>query len=97
MRNKKNREKIKTLLDKLKKSGDLSKISTDVNMAKILADDARAFAEAQGLLNRLDKDRARFSGRISAQDPEAIAKGIKGARALAFVIFILTVVMVATQ
>ena len=97
MRNKKNREKIKTLLDKLKKSGDLSKISTDINMGKILADDARAFAEAQGLLNRLDKDRMRFSGRITAQDPEAIAKGIKGARALAFVIFVLTVVMIATQ
>ncbi|UTW56463.1 hypothetical protein [Kordiimonas sp. SCSIO 12610] len=97
MKNQKNKERLKSLLEKLKKGGDLSKISSDINISKMLADDARAFANARGLLAKLEKDRFRLSGRISAKDPEALEKGVKGARTLAFIIFTLTIVLVTMQ
>jgi hypothetical protein len=97
MKNQKNREKLQSALNKLKTSGDIAKISSDVNFNKILADDARAFSGARNMLNKLERDRVRFSGRITAQDPEAIEKGIKGARTLAFVIFLLTVTLIVLK
>lgn len=97
MRNKKNRDKLKHLLDKLKKTGDLSKVSSEVNLNQVLADDARAFASARSLFSKLDTDKIRLSGRILPQDPEAVEKGIKGARTIAFVIFLSALVLIGTQ
>ena len=85
LKNKKSRDRVQSQLDKLRKGGDLSKLSNEMNLTKITADDAREFSKARGLLAKIDKERVRLSKPILPTDYEAIEKGIKGARAVAFV------------
>ena len=87
IKNKKRRETVQTALDKLKKSGDITKIMTDVNMAQVQALDAREFSQACNTVAKLEKERNKLSRKILPTDPEARNKGSRGARIVAFAAF----------
>ncbi|MFC3053084.1 hypothetical protein [Kordiimonas pumila] len=87
IKNKKRREQVQVLLDKVKKEGDITKLITDVNLTQIQALDAREFSQACNAVVKLEKERARLSKKISPRDPEARQKGYRGARVVAFVAF----------
>lgn len=89
IKNKKRRETVQTALDKLKKSGDITKVMTDVNMAQVQALDSREFSQACNMVNKLEKERVKYSRKILPTDPEAKKKGFRGARIVAFAAFAL--------
>ncbi len=84
LRNKKRRERVQLLLDKVKKGGDISKLTTEVNMVRIQAEDAREFSQARTVVGKLDKERAMLSRKILPTDNDARAKGLRGSRWVAF-------------
>lgn len=89
IKNKKRREVVQAALDRLKKSGDITKVMTDVNMAQVQALDAREFSQACNALAKLEKERGRLTRKILPTDPEAKKKGFRGARIVAFAAFAL--------
>lgn len=89
IKNRKRREIVQTALDKLKKSGDITKIMTDVNMAQVQALDAREFSQARHLVSKLEKERVKLSRKVLPTDPEAKRRGFRGARIIAFLAFTL--------
>ena len=93
LKNKKRREQVQNVLDKLKKGGDISKLSTDVNMVKIQALDEREFSQASNLVSRLDREKAKLSKKITPTDPEARKKGYFAAVVVSFAMFVLVSVL----
>lgn len=87
LKNKKRREQVQGALDKLKKGGDISKLVTEVNMTKLQALDAREFSQARTLVIKLDREKAKLSGKITPNDPEARKKGFFAAAVMALVMF----------
>ncbi|WP_191252044.1 hypothetical protein [Kordiimonas sediminis] len=85
LKDKKKREEVSNLLDKAKKSGDLSKVSSSVNLLQIQAEDRREFAAAVSEMAFIERERKRLTRKIVFQDPEAQLKGLKGARNLSAV------------
>lgn len=88
LRNKKRRERVAALLEKVKKGGDIHKLTTEVNLTRIQLEDAREFAQARNAIIKLDREKARLSKKILPTDNEARAKGLRGSRWLAFVIML---------
>ncbi|MEX0298464.1 MAG: hypothetical protein AB3N28_05300 [Kordiimonas sp.] len=89
IKNKKRREVVQAALDKLKKGGDITKVMTDVNMARVQALDSREFSQACNTVAKLEKERGKLSRKILPTDPEARKKGSRGARIVAFAAFAL--------
>ncbi|MCJ9427595.1 hypothetical protein [Kordiimonas marina] len=89
LKNKKRRETVQQQLDKIKKGGDITRLTSDVNMLQVQAEDAREFGQARNLIHRIERERARLNRKILPTDPEARLKGIKGSRTLAFVVMVL--------
>ncbi|WP_262694936.1 serine/threonine-protein kinase [Kordiimonas aquimaris] len=85
LKNKKRRERVQGLLEKGKKGGDITKLTSEVNMVRAQVEDAREFAQARTLIARLERERTKLSRKISPSDPDAQLKGMKGARLVAFV------------
>ena len=90
LKSKKRRESVEKMLEKAKKSGDIAQLTSAIDLAKIVNEDAREFAQARAELRRLDREKARLSRKITYMDPEAQYKGIKGARIAALVTLALT-------
>ena len=88
LKNKKRREKVTSGLDKLKKSGDLSKVSAEINLVSLSVQDAREFAQAKTSLLKIERERNRLSQRIQANDPEARVQGYRAARIIAGLVLI---------
>ncbi|WP_417450543.1 hypothetical protein [Kordiimonas sp.] len=84
LRNRKRRERVQQLLEKVKKGGDISKLTTEVNMTRLQAEDMREFSQARAAIIKLDKEKARFSRKIQPTDTSARAKGLRGSRVVAF-------------
>jgi len=84
LKNKKRREQVQTTLDKLKKSGDINKLCSEVNLSKVQALDAREFSQACNLITKLDREKTKLSKKIEPTDPEPRRKGYQGARIVAF-------------
>ncbi len=84
LKNRKRRERVNQLLDKVKKGGDISKLTSEVNMVRIQAEDAREFSQARNALMKLEKDRVLLSRKIQPTDPDARAAGLRGSRWVAF-------------
>ncbi len=93
LKNKKRREHVQAALEKLKKGGDISKLSTEINMSKVQALDAREFSQACNLVAKLDKEKARLSKKITPADAEARKKGFMGALMAAMVFFAMVSLM----
>jgi len=93
LKNKKRREQVQTALDKLKKGGDISKLSTDVNMTKVQALDAREFSQACNLVSKLDREKGKLSRKITPSDADARKKGFAGALIVAVTMFLLVSLM----
>lgn len=89
LKNKKRREQVQAALEKSKKGGDISRLSTEVNMIKVQAEDAREFAQAQTMINRLERERKKLLKKVLPNDPEARRAGLKGSRIVALIGFLL--------
>ncbi len=89
LRNRKRRERVQMLLDKIRKTGDVGKLTSEVNMMQIQAQDTRDFAQAKAAVTKLEKERMRLSRKILPTDVEARQKGIRGSRIVAFVIMVI--------
>ncbi len=93
LRNKKNREAVQTLLDKVKKGGDIAKLTSEVNLQKFQAQDTREFNAARTAVMRIDRERKRLSQKILPKDPIAMARGARGARTFALLCLVGTIVI----
>ncbi|TNE61873.1 MAG: hypothetical protein EP335_14390 [Alphaproteobacteria bacterium] len=89
LKNKKRRELVQTLLDKIKKGGDISKLGNEVNLLQVQSEDAREFASARTLLTRIERERVRLGRKVMPTDTEAQERGIKGSRTFAFVVMLI--------
>lgn len=85
LKNKKRRERVQALLEKGKKSGDITKITAEVNMVRVQVEDAREFSQARNMVLRLERERTKLTRKIAPSDPDAQLTGMKGARLVAFV------------
>lgn len=93
LKNRKRRDMVQGLLDRVKKGGDISKLTTEVNMVALAAEDARELSRARATLAKLDREKLRLSKKIAPTDPEALQKGYKAVRFVAMVIFGITLSM----
>lgn len=93
LKNKKRREQVQTALDKLKKGGEISKLSTDVNMTKVQALDAREFSQAVNLVSKLDREKLKLAKKVTPADTEARKKGFLGAVLVATAMFTLVSIL----
>jgi hypothetical protein len=84
LRNKRRRERVQQLLDRVKKGGDISKLTSEVNMVRIQAEDAREFAQARNAIQKLEKEKTFFSRKVLPTDADARSKGLRGGRWVAF-------------
>lgn len=89
IKNKKRRERVAALLEKVKKSGDVYKLTTELNISRIQVEDSREFAQARTAIMKLDREKARLSRKIQPGDPEARAKGLRGSRWVAFAVMVM--------
>jgi hypothetical protein len=89
LKNKKRRERIQAILAKGKKSGDISKLTADVNMIKAQAEDAREFSRARAQVMRLERERNTLSRKVLPSDPLPRARGMMGSRIVAFASLVL--------
>ena len=87
LKNKKRREAVQNTLEKLKKTGDIAKLITELNMTKLQALDAREFLQASNLVSRLDREKKKLTGKILPTDRNARLKGYKGATTVALLSF----------
>lgn len=85
IKNKKRREMVQAALEKGKKGGDIAKLMSEVNMIKVQAEDAREFAQARTLVQRLDRERAKLLKKVQPTDPDARKAGLRGSRLVALV------------
>ena len=83
------REKVQSLLDKAKKGGDISRLVSEINLERIQLEDERQFGVARTTIMRLDRERGRLMRKVTPQDPEALQKGYRAARLVAFATFLL--------
>ena len=83
IRNRKRREQVQAALDKSKKGGDISKLSGEVNMIKVQAEDAREFAQARTMIARLERERRKLVKKVLPNDPNARSVGLRGSRVVA--------------
>lgn len=86
LKNKKRREKAMTALESLKKVGDISKLSTDLNLLALTVQDKREFSRAKTILFKLEREKARLMGKILPTDIDSVMYGYRGARILAILI-----------
>lgn len=93
LKNKKRRERVLALLDKGKKGGDIARLTSEVNMIKAQAEDAREFAQARTQVMRLERERNKLSKKVLPTDPQARANGMKGSRIVAFAALILVLLL----
>ena len=93
LRNVKRREKVKSLLDKVKKAGNISRLTAEVNLVKIQQQDAREFAAARRQLLLLDQERAHLDRKITYRDPTAILKGYRASAVVAALACLLSLAM----
>lgn len=93
LKNKKSRDVVSGLLDKVKKGGDLSRLTSEVNMEKIQMMDTREFNAARNALLKIDKEKHRLSRKISPNDPEAQLRGLQAARTFAILGLVGTVMV----
>lgn len=84
LKNKKRRERVTALLEKVKKGGDIHKLTTELNISRIQVEDAREFSQARTAVQKLDRERAKLSRKILPTDVDARAKGLSWGRWLAF-------------
>lgn len=96
LKNKKRKEKVKQLLDNMKKGGDVTKLITKVDLGKILAIDKRDFSRARATYFGLERQKKIFSHKYSAKDFKSKLTGYKVVRNLGFLIFVGTVVLNVT-
>lgn len=93
LKNKKRRERVTALLDKIKKGGEISKLATDVNLTKVQMEDAREFAQARNVLVKLDREKVKLSRKVLPTDAEARRTGLRGSRVIAFAVALIIGVM----
>jgi hypothetical protein len=86
LRNKKRRERVSQLLEKIKKSGEISKLTSDINLSKLQVEDSREFAQARTAVMRLDREKAKLNRKVLPTDLEARKKGLRGSRIVAFAV-----------
>lgn len=83
LKNRKKREMVQTLLERVKKGGDISKLTSEVNLSRIAAEDAREFAQARSKIQKLERERVRYSKKILPSDPDARRYGYSASRTIA--------------
>ncbi len=88
LRNKKQREKVKTVLDKLKQGGDISKLTAQLDIGKIQAIDKQGFVRARAAVFGIDRQRKHLMHKFTHHDFHSKLMGYKWIRAVAFLIFI---------
>ncbi len=93
LKNKKRRERITALLEKLKKGGEISKLATDLSLSQIQLEDTREFAQARNALIKLDKEKAKLGRKVLPTDVDARRKGLRGSRIIAFAVAIIIGIM----
>jgi len=93
LKNKKRREQVQSLLDKVKKDGDIARLTSEVNLTKIQALDQREFSQARTSLFKIERERTRLTKPVSPSDHSAQLAGYRGARlislaVMSFVLFV---------
>lgn len=89
LKNKKRKEKVKAHLEKMKQDGDIMKLVSSIDLAKIMTIDKRDFARARATFFRLDRHRNQYSHKYTAKDFQSKVTGYKFIRILAFLVFII--------
>lgn len=93
LKNKKRREKVLTVLEKVKKGGDISKLTSEINLTKIQVQDQREFSQARTAVMKIERERSRLTKKVSPNDTAAMAYGYRGARVIAFLVFASTLML----
>ncbi len=87
LKNKKRREKVGQLLEKVKKGGDISKLTTAVNLSKMQAQDSREFSQAKARIFKMERERQRLMKKILPTNIAARTHGYKGSAMFAVLTF----------
>lgn len=96
LKNKKTKEKVKALLDKMKQGGDITKLTAQVDFGKIQALDKQGFLRAKAAVFGIDRMRKQLSHKFAAKDFQSKFTGYKWLRSVSFIIFIGSVFQVFT-
>lgn len=92
LKNRKRRDDVADLLERVQKSGQISKLVNEVDLAKIQQLDAREFSAAVRRMSQLDRAKYRLTQPISAADPESIAMGLKGGATISALAAVVSVI-----
>ncbi|MCK0068609.1 hypothetical protein [Kordiimonas laminariae] len=84
LKNKKRREQVQTAVEKLKKSGDIAKLISDIKLTQTQALDAREFSQATNLVRKLEREKNRLMRKVLPTDIMARKRGYQAARMIAF-------------
>ncbi|WND03121.1 hypothetical protein QGN29_01915 [Temperatibacter marinus] len=93
LKNKKAREGVSNILEKLKATGDLDKIVKTVDINKITTEDNRKFLAAKNAAARLEREKSKLSVKVTPADMSAKQMGYGASRNFAFVCLVLTMVL----
>lgn len=93
LKNRKTRDDVTALFEKVRHSGDLEKLMNTVNLTKIAAEDSRKFMQARNMINRLDREKAKIPTTVTPADDAALSKGYGYCRNLAFMALVATLVL----
>lgn len=92
LKNRRTRDTVTHLLEKVKSNGDLNKLVATVNFTQIATEDARKFAAARATIMRLDREKNKLTGVITPNDAGAQQMGYKGSRNFAWLSLMITII-----
>ena len=93
LKNRNNRDKLLTMLEKLKKSGDIGKLSKMIDVPKVQAQDSRDFTRARYDLLKMNKERDQLLKPVKITDYEVLQKGYNGSRNISLLSVIGTIIL----
>ncbi len=94
LKNKKRREKVKAMLEKMKRSGDITKLTSQLDFGKIQALDKQEFLQARAIVYGIERQKKQLSHKFSARDFQSKLVGYKWIRAISFIIFLTSIFQV---
>lgn len=97
LKHKKRKEQVQQLLEKVKKGGDITRLTSEVNLTKIAAEDAREFSKARHQIVKMERERDRLSKKVGPTDPLALDRGYRLGSWIAFLILMGTILMSAAK
>ena len=84
LRNKKRREQVQAAVEKLKKSGDIAKLISDIKLTQLQALDAREFSQATNTVRKLEREKIKLMRKVLPTDILSRKRGYQAARMIAF-------------